>query len=81
MLNERKQAMCALVRDTRILLAGGIAFMALVTVTLILMRTEKEYVLAFSGFVGQLIAALLTWVTRQQKPNDNGNGGGNGSSN
>ena len=64
-----------LLRDTRILLAVGVTFLTLVTVTLILLRVEKEYILLFGGFVGQLIAALLTWVTRQVKPNGNGNGG------
>ena len=59
-------------RDTRILLAAGVTFMAAITMSLILMRVDKEYVITFSGFVGQLIAALLTYVTRETS---SGNGG------
>jgi hypothetical protein len=58
-------------RDVKILLVGGITFMALCTLVLIFAKAEKEYVGLFGGFTGQGVAAFLTYVTRTAK---NGNG-------
>jgi hypothetical protein len=55
--------------DSKLLLAGGITFFGLTTTLLIFLHVDKEYVLAFSGFLGQLVAAFLTYInSNRTKP-------------
>jgi hypothetical protein len=48
--------------DTKTCLWTGMTFFAIFTLFLVLMRAEKEYVMAGFGLTGQLVAALLTYV-------------------
>ena len=53
--------------DTKIILAAGITFMSLVCIVLIAFKVDRDMILVFAGFVGQLIAALMTYVNSTKK--------------
>lgn len=58
--------------ESKLLLAYGITAMSLATMILIFWRVEKEYIMIFAGFAGQLVAAFLTYINagKQKPPED-----------
>jgi hypothetical protein len=48
--------------DTKTCLWTGMALFALLTISAAYFHAEKEYVMAFFGLTGQLVAGLLTYV-------------------